>query len=372
MKTKPAEEVKILLLTGSLNQGGAEFQILSLAKLLQERGLCVEVLAVTDYNYYLPFVQTYNLEYSCVSNSGNNLQRLGRAVKTIISKRPDIVISYLKRVSQVAILARILSAFSFKLIISERTAEIKKWHDLYYFNLALLADFITVNSPVKAEYIRKRFPLLKNKVVHVVNILDLDRFIHLVQGVRSDSGLKITYIGRISPEKNLVNILKAVKALSDSGIKVEFKMFGAATNNEYFLNLKSEIDNLHLAETAQYCGTTNDLESVYTESDIIALMSFYEGFSNVLAEAAASGVAVVASNIDENRIIVENGVTGFLADPYNPDDIAAAFKKYLGLDEVQKRIMKENARKLALSVFNNDEIFRAYYDMFRRKLPERF
>ena len=64
--------MKILLITGSLNQGGAEFQLLALSILLKSKGLDIEVLALTDYTYFLPFVKKNNIKYSCVSNDGNN------------------------------------------------------------------------------------------------------------------------------------------------------------------------------------------------------------------------------------------------------------------------------------------------------------
>ena len=48
--------MKVLFITGSLNQGGAEFQILQLAKLFQEKGNEVEVFAITNYSFYMSFI----------------------------------------------------------------------------------------------------------------------------------------------------------------------------------------------------------------------------------------------------------------------------------------------------------------------------
>jgi len=77
------------------------------------------VFAITDYSYYLPYLEENQIKYSCITNKGNNLIRLIKAIYHIISKKPEIAISYIKRVSQVAILARVVSLFKFKLIISE-------------------------------------------------------------------------------------------------------------------------------------------------------------------------------------------------------------------------------------------------------------
>ena len=56
--------MKILFITGSLNQGGAEYQILELAKLFQNKGHEVEVFAITDYAFYKPFIIKNKIKYS--------------------------------------------------------------------------------------------------------------------------------------------------------------------------------------------------------------------------------------------------------------------------------------------------------------------
>ena len=68
--------MKILFITGSLNQGGAEYQILELAKLFMEKGHIVEVFAITDYSFYKPFIEKNKLIYNHLLNDQGKIKRV--------------------------------------------------------------------------------------------------------------------------------------------------------------------------------------------------------------------------------------------------------------------------------------------------------
>jgi|GEM_PF-1928375 len=361
--------MKILLVTGSLNQGGAEYQLLALALLLQKKGHQVEVLALTDYDHFLPFVREHSIPYSCISNEGNRLSRLYRAVKAILQKKPLLVISYIKLVSQVAIIARVLSGFRFKLIISERTSLIKPLHDLYYFNLALLANHITVNSISKIEYIQKRFPLLKNRVSFMPNIIDVIRFessSHLGAERHINNQVKLVYVGRLSPEKNLINLLEAVAELLRQNYQIELRLVGEAKNKPYFDSLMVKISELNLSSNVVFAGSTKDVAAEYSAADLMCLPSYFEGFSNVLSEAISSGLPVIASDIPENRFLIEDGVNGFLVNPYQPNSIAKGIERFLQLSLSSRVIMSKNNREKALEIFDENQVYKKYTDLITK------
>ncbi len=356
---------KILLIVGSVNQGGAEFQLLSLARLLQSRGLQVEVLALTDYTYFLPFIKEHNIQYSCVSNDGSSFQRMWRAVRQINNKKPDLAISYIKKVSQVAILARVLSGFRFKLIASERTSLIKKWHDLFYFNLVLLANKLTVNSVSKLAYINKRFPLLKKKTVFMPNIINVQRFAGINRENFAGGICNIAYAGRISPEKNLLNLVRAINEVVKKGRKVTLSLYGAGSNKKYLGEVLSLIKELQLDNAVRYKGPSNDIAEVYRNAHLLCLVSVFEGFSNVLSEAICSGIPVIASDIAENHFLIKENENGFLVNPADYKSIAGGIEKFLSLSPSAVNTISNNNKEKAASIFDEENIYRSYLSLFR-------
>ncbi len=358
--------MKILLLTGSINQGGAEFQLLALADLLKKKGFQIEVLALTDYSYYLPYIKEKEISYSCVSNEGNRFQRLSRAVKAIRSAKADLVISYIRATSMVAILAKILTFFRFKLVISERTALIMPKYDLFYFNLALSANALTVNSRSKMNYILKRFPLLKGRTFFMPNIINIDKFMAVKRTANETDVVRLSFVGRISPEKNLLNLVKAVGTLAKKGHPVNLSLFGSTNNKKHFEELNQLIKELSLENVVQYEGPAPDVTDVYKKTDLFCLVSIFEGFSNVLSEAISSGIPVIASDIEENRFLVEDGINGFLADPADYKSIAAAIEKFLNLSPGEIGRISNNNKEKARALFEEEEIYQSYLEIFKQ------
>ena len=114
--------MRILFITGSLNQGGAEYQILELAKLFHLKKHEVEVFAITDYSFYKSFIEENGLNYSHLLNSQSKLLRVLLTARKINDYKPEIIISYLRETSKVALIARMISRHKSKLVVGERTS----------------------------------------------------------------------------------------------------------------------------------------------------------------------------------------------------------------------------------------------------------
>ena len=73
----------------------------------------------------------------------------------------------------------------------------------------------------------------------------------------------------------------------------------------------------------------DDMPSLYSAMDLVVLPTYREGFPNVPLEAAAMALPVVATNVPGCIDAVQNGVTGILVPPRDPDALADAIRGYL-------------------------------------------
>jgi glycosyltransferase involved in cell wall biosynthesis len=80
-------------------------------------------------------------------------------------------------------------------------------------------------------------------------------------------------------------------------------------------------------------------------ADVFALSSRYEGFGNVLIEAMACGVPVVATSSPGTRDIVTHGADGLLVEAHEPAALAAALERVLGDPALRERMSKEARRR---------------------------
>lgn len=359
------KQYKILFITGSLNQGGAEFQILSLAKLFKENGNEVEVFALTDYSFYFSYVKENNLKYNHLLNDQSKFKRVLLTKRKISDYKPDWVISYLKEPSIVAMLCKLIPGRSFKLLVSERTSLVLGWYDRFYFNFLLIANKITTNSISKLDYIQRRFPLLKKRSFFVPNIIDIGKFTVANNERLTTEICRLAFVGRLAIEKNLTQLIIALSILAKEGFRFSFKMYGRQTNKVYFNEIQSLISKFGLTNFVEYMGPSSNVLEVYKNTDVLCLVSKYEGLSNVIAEAIASGLPVIASNIEENKLMVKDGYNGYLVDASTPDGIAIGLEKFFLLSDEQRAAMSYNSQQLAANLFDSDKIYSRYMELLQ-------
>jgi glycosyltransferase involved in cell wall biosynthesis len=84
-----------------------------------------------------------------------------------------------------------------------------------------------------------------------------------------------------------------------------------------------------LPSTLQFRGSVSDVASVYQEADICVLTSDYEGTPNVLLEAMASGLPVVATKVGGVPEIVRQGKNGFVVEPGDETSLCAALVRLI-------------------------------------------
>lgn len=128
----------------------------------------------------------------------------------------------------------------------------------------------------------------------------------------------------------------------------------------------------HQEGVIEWWGWRSDMPSVYNQSHVVALPTAYgEGVPTALLEAAACGRPVVASDIPGCRDAIQEGVTGFLVPPNNPQALAEALER-LALDPQLRSKMGAAGRLLVLENFTQERINAATLEVYRRILNHDF
>jgi glycosyltransferase involved in cell wall biosynthesis len=117
-------------------------------------------------------------------------------------------------------------------------------------------------------------------------------------------------------------------------------------------------------------GYVEDAAPYYRAMDLMVLPSWREGFPNVVLEAAASGVPVVATTCTGSCDAVVPEVTGLLVPPGYADAIAEAALRILGDDKLRER-MSEAARKWAVKDFEQQRVLRMTVQFYEELLKRR-
>ena len=119
----------------------------------------------------------------------------------------------------------------------------------------------------------------------------------------------ILYVGRLEPQKNLLNLLTALSHLKKS---VKIVLVGQGSQQQQLLRTAKKLGvNLIIKSAIKH----QNLPKVYRSADIFILPSLVEGSPKALLEAMASGLPCIASDISEHQEIINSGKTGLLVEP---------------------------------------------------------
>jgi phosphatidylinositol alpha-mannosyltransferase len=148
-------------------------------------------------------------------------------------------------------------------------------------------------------------------------------------------------VGRLSPEKNVPMLLRALKILVAKGHSVRLTVVGEGVERKA---LEDMVEHLGIEPVVDFTGwlTGDQLVHKYDSATIVVQTSLEECFSLVLLEGMSRGKPIVATNILGTRDIIHDGVNGLLVGPNRVDDLVDAIER-LAADKELAHSLAANA-----------------------------
>jgi len=158
-------------------------------------------------------------------------------------------------------------------------------------------------------------------------------------------GRVVLFVGLLQQRKGVQHLLKAASQILK---KVPDTVIVIVGKGEYRKHLVKLSNDLGIEDKVKFFGFLSDQEllEVYSMVDILVLPSAFEGLPTVILEAMASGKPVVATNVGGIPSVVKDGITGFLVEYGNIEQLAEAIKTIL-TDENLARNMGKKGREIA-------------------------
>ena len=167
-----------------------------------------------------------------------------------------------------------------------------------------------------------------------------------------DSVCRFLFVGRIMKEKGVDEFFAAAKTIkAEFGEKVAFDVVGF-----YEDAYKELVDRLVAEGVVTFHGFQTEVHPYYASASCIVLPSYHEGMSNVLLEGAATGRALITSNIPGCREAVEDGVSGYLCPARDADALYDAMHRFVALPEGAKGEMGRQGRMWMEQKFNKTAV----------------
>jgi glycosyltransferase involved in cell wall biosynthesis len=257
------------------------------------------------------------------------------------------------------------------IVASERCVDSwKSWHHLAIDRrLARHTDAIVVNSEGVEEFYREQGiptqmlrviengigPPPKNNVTHdqLCDELGIPRGAHLLGAV-----------GRLWHQKRIKDLIWATDLLKVIRDDAHLLILGDGPQRE---NLERFRDACLIDDKVHFLGQRDDVMRFMPHFALLWLASSYEGLPNVVMEAMASGVPVVATDIAGTRELVTPGVSGFLVSVGDRSGLARLAHKILEDPALRERL-GEAGRQRILAEFSVEAMVAKHVALYRELL----
>jgi N-acetyl-alpha-D-glucosaminyl L-malate synthase BshA len=220
------------------------------------------------------------------------------------------------------------------------------------------SDAVTAVSAFLRRTTRAWFDIRKPIEV-IPNFVDSNRF--KPAGVREPGPFRIVHISNFRPVKRSLDAIRAFRVLTQKH-DARLKMIGVGPELK---TARALARSLRIADRVEFAGEERRVETALASSDLLLSTSEFEGFGLAPLEAMAVGLPVVATRAGGISEVVDDGVTGSLADVGDVEGIASRLQDLIEKPLLARR-MGAAGRRRAIREFGIDRIVPNYERIYER------
>lgn len=347
-------KIKIAYIIPSLEIGGSEQKVIDLATNLNLEKFTPHIILISKGGALLEKAEANQIQtFIAKKQSKVGLIALFRIKKYLKENKIDIVQVFTSTGKLWGRLAAILAHTKIIVSTEESLFRGKKLDVWLEKRFASKTNIIITNSLATKTSAQKYtlFPDSRYQIIY--NGIDLDKFKVLKKAnethpFRENDETILMCVARFDPRKGIHTLIEAVSLLKKDKYRFKLILVG---DGSLKLELKNLTDRLQLNKEVLFVGYRNDIPAILRTADIFVLPSLEEGFGNVVVEAMASSVPVIASNIGGLSEIINDEKNGLLFETQNSQSLYEKIKKLIDDPLLREHYQKQafiDAKKFSL------------------------
>lgn len=334
----------ITFLTTGLSRGGAETQLVRVAREFALRGSRIEVICLGS-----PGVLSRGLEEAGISvfylgldPKRPNPLALWHLVARLRASKPRVLVCFMfhanvagRIAGRLAGIPAIVTSIRNEYFGGRLREALERWTEP-------LGHVVTTNSAMVAESLRRR-RIVRGELEVVPNCLapleapSAERTAQLREdlGATADDFLWLA-VGSLEPQKDVSGLLEAFASLLQARPEARLAIAGEGSLAGA---LERQIERRGIAGRVRLLGLRSDVPALLAAADAYVLSSAWESSPNSLLEAAMSGVPAVSTDVGGVREIVTETENGLLVPPRDAAALADAMRRMMEMPADERRRM---------------------------------
>lgn len=349
--------MKILQINSAKAFGGGEKHLIDLCQGLQNQGseIFIAVRPNNQWEEKLDFVPRRNLIHIRLRNSADifSAKKISEFVR---ENKIEVIHAHVARDYPIAALASRLSKTP--LVLTRHLTY--KLNNLHRITFKQANKIIAVSNGV-AESLNDFADDKKLVVIH--NGVDIDEFQNIekiaepIEKFGLNSNLVVTTIGELREHKGQEDFIRAAKIIAEKYKDVKFLIVGKdnSQNQEYRISLEDLVKKLNLQNKIIFAGFQDKMTEIYGLTDVFVSSARSEPFGLVIAEAMATGKAIVATKTVGATELLRDNESGKLVSVKDIERLADAIIEFLE-DESLRLKLGKNAQIRAKEFFSLEKM----------------
>ena len=314
----PAQSRRLTMVITELDVGGAEKAFVRVAIGLQNLGWDVRVVSLRDAGPLATLLEAANIEVSALQAGGLlDVRAIWRLRRELLCRPADVLLTFLHQANLVGRIAGRLAGVR-RIVCGIRVADRRLVVRLPERLTKDMVDRYVAVSQSVGDLHRNICQIAPDRMMTILNGVDLEAIDAAVPATRREMGCEpddqvILCVGRLSRQKAPLDALAAFHLMLSSfpELKLRARLLFIG-EGELRPELQRRVDELGLHHSVQLPGWRPDVWRLMKSANALVLASHWEGLPNVIMEAQAAGLPVVATAVDGSHELIRDQLTGRL------------------------------------------------------------
>ena len=367
----------IIYLVNSLSTGGAEVQVVELARRMTARGWRVAVVTLLDTTDQKPALEAAGIPHVSLRmrRGWPDPRAAARLARVLRARRPDVLHTHMVQSNLLGRVARLFAPVPVLVSTSHSVNEGGRWRYRVYRATAGLADLVTAVSAATARRHAETRATPDHKLRVVPNGIDTSRFSFDAaarERLRRDEAIGDAFcwlaVGRFEEAKDYPNLLRAFARVSGARPDSLLLIAGHGPLQD---DARRLVQQLGLSKRVRFLGLRRDVPDLMSAADGYVMSSAWEGLPMVLLEAAATGLPIVATRVGGIPEAVIDGRSGLLVPPADDAALGEAMLKLMRLPAEERKSMGAAGSAHAKANFDIESVTTAWESIYDELLRTR-